>query len=254
MPEFKQLEGKAEELLRVIADAIKRGRIREGDPTTFLSYSEALSLLGAESPGIRSGSRLQRQGLKALDSWTKGDPRLPKVGALIVNKKTRIPSPGFAQSHGHGDDPDWRMWWLQEANRAIHYDWSPFLSAIHVPREDPEGIETSVREDQENEAPGYNSVIIAIPPPAHIRKTRITVNQILRWLAAGQPEDEILRQNPGLKRGDIRASLAYAADREKQAARPSFTERWAGKFTLPKPDPKDSRLTYLLERYEGSHK
>jgi hypothetical protein len=32
--------------------------------------------------------------------------------------------------------------------------------------------------------------------------------------------------------------------------KPSFAERWKGKFQLPPPDPTDPRLNYLLERYE----
>jgi hypothetical protein len=86
----------------------------------------------------------------------------------------------------------------------------------------------------------------------HIRQTQITVNQVLSWMAAGQSESEILRRNPGLREADIRASLAYAADREKPGAwmrQPSKLERLAGKFQLPEPDPTDPRLNYLLERY-----
>jgi hypothetical protein len=33
------------------------------------------------------------------------------------------------------------------------------------------------------------------------------------------------------------------------SSRGKFTDRWAGKFTLPEPDPGDARLTYLLQRY-----
>ena len=29
----------------------------------------------------------------------------------------------------------------------------------------------------------------------------------------------------------------------------SFTERWYGKFKVPRVDPKDPRLTYLLRKY-----
>ncbi len=30
---------------------------------------------------------------------------------------------------------------------------------------------------------------------------------------------------------------------------PSFADRWQGKFKLPKHDPKDHRMTYLLKKY-----
>jgi uncharacterized protein (DUF433 family) len=45
-----------------------------------------------------------------------------------------------------------------------------------------------------------------------IRGTRITVELILRKLAAGQSSEEILRQHPRLTLADIRAAQAFAAD------------------------------------------
>ena len=49
-----------------------------------------------------------------------------------------------------------------------------------------------------------------------IRGMRITVGDILGWLAAGSSEDEILSEFPQLEREDIRAALAFAADREQK--------------------------------------
>ncbi len=48
-----------------------------------------------------------------------------------------------------------------------------------------------------------------------IRGLRIAVADILGWLAAGMTHEEILRDFPELTENDIRASLAYAADRER---------------------------------------
>lgn len=45
-----------------------------------------------------------------------------------------------------------------------------------------------------------------------IRGMRMTVYDILGYLAAGMSEDEILSDFPYLEREDIRASLAFAAD------------------------------------------
>jgi uncharacterized protein (DUF433 family) len=47
-----------------------------------------------------------------------------------------------------------------------------------------------------------------------VRNTRITVFDVLGWLAAGMTYDEILHDFPELTNDDIRACLAYAADRE----------------------------------------
>jgi len=49
-----------------------------------------------------------------------------------------------------------------------------------------------------------------------IRGMRITVYDVLSYLAAGISESEILSDFPELTREDILASLSFAADREGQ--------------------------------------
>ena len=49
-----------------------------------------------------------------------------------------------------------------------------------------------------------------------IRGMRITVYDVLEYLASGMSQAEVLREFPYLTETDIRACLAYAADREKQ--------------------------------------
>jgi uncharacterized protein (DUF433 family) len=49
-----------------------------------------------------------------------------------------------------------------------------------------------------------------------VRGTRITVGDVLSYLAGGMREDEILADFPDLTREDIRACLAYAAERERR--------------------------------------
>jgi uncharacterized protein (DUF433 family) len=49
-----------------------------------------------------------------------------------------------------------------------------------------------------------------------IRGMRITVYDILDYLASGMTEAEILRDFPDLTSTDLRASLAFAADRERR--------------------------------------
>ena len=51
-----------------------------------------------------------------------------------------------------------------------------------------------------------------------IKGTRITVYDVLEYLAGGMSEDEILRDFPDLTREDIRAALAFAAARERRLA------------------------------------
>jgi uncharacterized protein (DUF433 family) len=49
-----------------------------------------------------------------------------------------------------------------------------------------------------------------------IRGLRITVYDVLDYLASGMSEAEILRDFPDLTADDLRACLAFAADRERK--------------------------------------
>ena len=49
-----------------------------------------------------------------------------------------------------------------------------------------------------------------------VRGLRIAVSDVLGWLATGMTHAEILSQYPELSEDDIRACLAYAADRERR--------------------------------------
>ena len=51
-----------------------------------------------------------------------------------------------------------------------------------------------------------------------IRGLRITVYDVLDYLASGMSEYQILQDLPDLTRDDIRACLAFAADRERKLA------------------------------------
>ena len=53
-----------------------------------------------------------------------------------------------------------------------------------------------------------------------IRGMRITVYDILDYLAGGMTQDEIIKDFPDLTKEDIRACLAFAADRERRLAGP----------------------------------
>jgi uncharacterized protein (DUF433 family) len=66
----------------------------------------------------------------------------------------------------------------------------------------------------------YRSVITLDPGKRGgkpcVRGLRITVYDVLEYLASGMSEDEILADFPDLNRDDIRACLAFAADRERK--------------------------------------
>ena len=65
----------------------------------------------------------------------------------------------------------------------------------------------------------HYSEIITINPEKRfgkpcIRDTRITVYDVLSWMASGMKNEEIISDFPELSEEDIQACLAYAADRE----------------------------------------
>lgn len=67
------------------------------------------------------------------------------------------------------------------------------------------------------------SKIISIEPGKRsgkptIRGTRMTVTDVLEYLAGGMSEAEILAEFPDLTDEDIKACLAFAADRERKLA------------------------------------
>jgi uncharacterized protein (DUF433 family) len=50
-----------------------------------------------------------------------------------------------------------------------------------------------------------------------VRGTRITVGDVLSYLAAGMTDEQIVSEFSQLTREDIRACLAYAAERERRS-------------------------------------
>ena len=66
----------------------------------------------------------------------------------------------------------------------------------------------------------YNKIIKISPDKRFgkpcIRNTRITVFDILGWLGSGMSFEEVLNDYPELSREDIKASLMFAADRERK--------------------------------------
>jgi len=54
-----------------------------------------------------------------------------------------------------------------------------------------------------------------------IKGTRITVYDVLEYLAGGMTEEQILDDFPALKADDIRACLAFAAARERRLSNPA---------------------------------
>jgi uncharacterized protein (DUF433 family) len=100
------------------------------------------------------------------------------------------------------------------------------MSAMPVdidPRDDRMPVETllqGAQNDAKLPVMDYQR-IISIEPGKRggrpcIRHMRIAVADVLGWLAAGHTHQQILDDFPELTEDDIRACLAYAADRERR--------------------------------------
>jgi uncharacterized protein (DUF433 family) len=84
----------------------------------------------------------------------------------------------------------------------------------------PEHVKTLLGCDKVDSLMNYQSIITIEPGKrggrSCIRGMRIAVADVLGWLAAGMTPEEILSDYPELTEDDIRACLAYAADRQRR--------------------------------------
>ena len=68
----------------------------------------------------------------------------------------------------------------------------------------------------------YSKIITIVPGTRGgkpcIRGMRITVTDVLEYLASGMSEEQVLGDFPELTSEDVHACLAFAADREKRLA------------------------------------
>jgi uncharacterized protein (DUF433 family) len=205
-------------LLALLVAEIERGRFKPRDPSTFISYGEALDRLGIQRRG-QAGQQLQREGLTDLDEWTKHAPGIPKIAGLIIDQRRKAPGPGFAASHGHSE-ANWKEWWLEETERAIRFgEWRRYLTGKTTQYAGGEPAASAVHEGAANF--GYRKIITLEPGRRGgrpcIRDMRITVGDVLGWLAAGLSHEEIRADFPEVTEDDIRACLAFAAEKESHA-------------------------------------
>lgn len=218
MKNIEDLGAKGKKLLNVLVQEIRQGRFEAENPESFISYGEALQKLRIEPRG-HAGRQLQREGLNELNEWTKKHPGLPKITGLIVNKKEKRPNERFAREHGY-EGSNWVQWWLRETSKAIRFaDWDKILTGEDPGWPTKDSTASALRE----EAPDSDyRKIITIEPGKRggkpcIRGMRITVGDVLGWLAAGMTHEQIRSDFPELTEQDIRACLTFAAEKENHA-------------------------------------
>ena len=84
-----------------------------------------------------------------------------------------------------------------------------------------EGVRIDRAHRKRNEMGTNHQKIITLEPGKRsgkptIRGLRITVYDVLSYLAAGMTQEQILADFPSLTAEDIQACLSFAADRERQ--------------------------------------
>ena len=92
------------------------------------------------------------------------------------------------------------------------------------------------------------------PGKPSVRDTRISVLAILRQISEGLPEDEILRQAPGLKKEDLLACAAYAAEFAPGSRAPELAKRLAERFPVEGREDRIGRALSALSKLRGSLK
>lgn len=87
----------------------------------------------------------------------------------------------------------------------------------------------------------------------HIRGLDVSVRDILTLMASGMSEDQILADFPDLTRKDIRACLAFAADRERRATSlPSHLYFDQKTKRIKAKPPQEELLDRIRERVDAS--
>lgn len=132
---IQPLEGGALELLRLLVNAIRSGRVRVGEPNTFVTDADMLRTLGHRRPSLRSFKRLRYLGLEELEAWSEAhQPHLPRITAVLVNSYYRRPNSLFVPSYSRRHK-EWSRWWLEEAAKAIQYPWETLPFPLEPPLE-----------------------------------------------------------------------------------------------------------------------
>jgi uncharacterized protein (DUF433 family) len=157
----------------------------------------------------------KRAGVVAVGKVVELPRRLSHNNQASFAHPTRLPASGWNESNAPSE------WKTGIEIRSVHLD-SPLSSPKPRGRQTVERVCASapLSHARYESTTGYRSIITIEPDKRGgrpcIRGMRIAVADILGWLAAGMSHEEILADYPELTEHDIRAALAYAADRERR--------------------------------------
>ncbi len=87
-----------------------------------------------------------------------------------------------------------------------------------------------------------------------VRDTAIPVLKILERMSSGLREDEILRQSPGLKKEDLLACAAYAAELAPGSRAPDLARMAAQRFPAQDREDRVDRALRALDSLRASIK
>ena len=181
---------------------------RSGQPRHLHSVDETASDAGRGAAVDTARRRAPRLGDAGVDCWCTSEGGAGAARALLD-----LDHDGPLQPRDRGDGPR-RGRGCRRAHRTVvrlrNEQRTPFLPGLDPPPGHLESGEIVDYQDRITTEPGKRG------GKPIIRGLRMTVYDVLDYLASGMSEEEILSDFPELEQEDIRACLAFAADRERK--------------------------------------
>lgn len=120
---------------------IESGKVRAGQPQSYVAYSEVHNALGFDQIANTVGKSLDRHGMGELARWIK-ESNLPAITGLIISKSDQYerryqPGAGYFEMYER-PDLDYK-WWQEQIQLSLQTEWrkiiEPFKVGINYPDE-----------------------------------------------------------------------------------------------------------------------
>lgn len=135
-------------LLFYLVDYCIKGKVKIGDPRTYISYSSALRDMGFPDDRRTPGDSLNEYAMGGLARWLH-ENSFPAITGLIVNKvydldansilskdKKREGLPSATYFTFHGKEPSDYQWHEEQVSKSCMFDWYEELESAGIIVED----------------------------------------------------------------------------------------------------------------------
>ncbi len=130
------------QILDYLIRHIESGKVRVGQPQSYVSYSEVHNALGFDLIANTVGKSLDRHGMGELAKWIK-DKDLPAITGLIISKSDQDerkyhPGTGYFDMY---ERPDLDYgWWQEQIRQSLSKNWRKLLSSLSIEINYPDDI------------------------------------------------------------------------------------------------------------------